>query len=151
MVKRNEKIAIYYFALIQIAALILSLMGCATQGKSVGLGGAIGAGTGAVLGGIADPGKDGEYRTRNVVVGSAFGGMAGMIAGSAIFNSTEKQKREAFQKGKASVPQSKQGTPPSLREPKVESRWVEGKIVGNRFVEGHFEYIIIEPARWEEN
>ena len=148
---KKEKANLYYFAIIHVAALSLLLAGCATQGKSVGLGGILGAGTGAVLGGIADPGKDGEYRTRNVIVGSALGGMAGMIAGSAIYDSTAKQKQEAYLKGKASVPQSKQGAMPGLKSPRVESRWVEGKIMGNRFVEGHFEYIIVEPAHWEDN
>ena len=38
---------------------------------------------------------------------------------------------------------------PSLRNPKVESRWIEGRVIGNRYVDGHFEYIISEPARWE--
>ena len=75
----QEKVNFYYFALVQITALSLAMSGCATQSKSIGLGGAIGAGTGAVLGGIADPGKNGEYRTRNVVVGAALGGMAGMV------------------------------------------------------------------------
>ncbi len=146
----KDRADFYYFALIHIAALSLALTGCATSGKSVALGGAIGAGTGAVLGGIADPGKNGEYRTRNVVVGSALGGMAGMMAGSILYESTEDQKREAFLKGQASAPQPKPGAMPSLKNPRVESRWVEGRIVGNRYIEGHFEYIIIEPARWEE-
>jgi hypothetical protein len=131
-------------------AAILALAGCATQSKSIGLGGAIGAGGGAVLGGIADPGKNGEYRTRNVIVGSALGGMAGMIAGSVIHENTEKQKQEAFKRGQSS-PAHKPGEMPSLKNPKVDARWVEGRIIGNRYVEGHWEYVIVEPARWEEN
>lgn len=73
-----KKISFLY--LISISIYINS--GCSTLGKSIGLGGAAGAGAGAVLGGIADPGKNGKYRTRNIVLGSALGGMAGMIAGS---------------------------------------------------------------------
>jgi hypothetical protein len=38
---------------------------------------------------------------------------------------------------------------PSLKGAKVESRWIEGRAVGNRYIEGHFEHIIIEPARWD--
>lgn len=146
----QDKANFYYFALINVTALAMALSGCATSSESIGLGGAIGSGTGAVLGGIADPGKNGELRTRNVIVGTALGGMAGMIAGSVIHENTEDQKREAFLKGQASAPQPKPGAMPALKSPRVETRWVEGRIVGNRFIEGHFEYLITEPARWEE-
>jgi hypothetical protein len=146
----QEKANFAYFALTTAAALSMTLSGCATSSRSIGLGGAIGAGTGAVLGGIADPGKEGEYRTRNVIVGGALGGMAGMIAGSVIHENTESQKREAFLRGQATAQSPKSGSMPSLSSPKVESHWVEGRAVGNRYIEGHFEYVITEPARWEE-
>lgn len=141
-----------YMALIFVAAFGLAAMtsGCATQNKSAGLGGMIGAGTGAILGGIADPGRNGEYRTRNVIVGSAMGGMAGLIAGSVIHDEMESQKKDAFLRGRASAPQVATGAMPSLKSPKVESRWIEGRVVGNRYIEGHFEYVITEPARWDK-
>lgn len=124
------------------------LNGCATQGKSAGLGGLIGATGGAALGGIADPGKKGEYRTRNVVVGATIGGMAGLIAGSAFFDEIKTREAKAYANGRASAPRQATGAMPSLREAKVESRWIEGRVVGNRYIEGHFEYIITEPTRW---
>ena len=88
-----------------ICAVILSQLGsgCATTGKSVALGGAVGVGAGAIAGGIADPGRDGEYRTRNVLIGAAVGGVAGMIAGAAIQGGVDDQKKEGFQQGQASV------------------------------------------------
>ena len=148
---KKEKASFYYFALVHLLAISLfMLMGCATQNKSAGFGGLIGAGTGAALSGIADPGKNGEYRTRNVIVGSAVGGMAGLIAGSVIHDEMESQKKESYMKGRASAPKPQSGAAPSLTTPKIESRWVEGKISGNRYVEGHFEYVILEPARWED-
>lgn len=136
-------------ALIYLGALLLA-SGCATQGKSAGLGAAIGGGTGALIGHIADPGKNGEYRTRNVILGAAVGAMAGSIAGDLSYKELESQKRDAFLKGKASAPQARDGAMPTLKNPKVESRWVEGRISGNKYIEGHYEYIISEPARWEE-
>jgi hypothetical protein len=125
--------------------------GCATQSKSTALGGVIGAGSGAALGGIIDPGKNGEYRTRNVIIGSAVGGIAGAIAGSTLFESNEKKKQEAYENGQknAKAAFSKQGNMPELKNPKVEARWIEGRVVGNRYIDGHFEYIIIEPAHWD--
>ncbi|OYZ24324.1 MAG: hypothetical protein B7Y39_01325 [Bdellovibrio sp. 28-41-41] len=136
-------------AFIYLGALLLA-SGCATQGKSAGLGAAIGAGTGALIGHIADPGKNGEYRTRNVILGTAVGAMAGTIVGDLSYKELDSQKREAFLKGKASAPQARDGAMPTLKNPKVESRWVEGRISGNKYIEGHYEYIISEPARWEE-
>ena len=122
--------------------------GCATQGKSIGLGGAIGAGTGAVLGGIIT--KNGEYRTRNIIIGAAVGGIAGSVAVAAIHENTEREKEIAYLKGRESKQNSsKGGAMPSLQTPKVEAQWVESKVSGNRYVEGHFEYIITEPTRWE--
>ncbi len=147
----KEKANFYYFALVYTVAFAVTMAGCATQNKSIGLGGGIGAGAGAVFGGIADPGKNGEYRTRNVIVGSALGGMAGMIAGSVIHDNTETQKQEAYKRGQASAGKTKPNSMPDLKSPKVDARWIEGRIIGNRYVEAHWEYVITEPARWEEN
>jgi hypothetical protein len=138
---------------IRIIHLLLAstlLDGCTTPGQSIGFGGLVGASAGAIAGGLADPGKDGEYRTRNVLLGSALGGMAGMTAGTFLHESKEKQKNEAYQKGRASGLKASSGNMPKLKEPKVQARWVESRVVGSRYVEGHFEYQIVEPAHWEE-
>lgn len=147
-----KKIKISQCTQVFLVTVILSFIsGCATQTKSIALGGSIGTGTGAIVGGLIDPGKDGEYRTRNVVVGAALGGMAGMISGSLLHEEIDSQKKEAFLKGKASAAPQKSGTMPLLKTAKVEARWIEGKVVGNRFIDGHYEYVIIEPARWESS
>lgn len=150
------KIGAHHFSLTGIVLVLISMStGCATVGKSMALGGGIGAGAGAIAGGIADPGKDGEYRTRNVLIGSAIGGMAGLISGAAIQGAMDDQKKEAFQEGKAAGTGSLRGTQapslPSLHDPQVEARWVEPKVAGNRYIEGHFEYVIVSPARWESH
>lgn len=121
--------------------------GCASKDKSVGLGGSLGAGMGAAIGGIIDPGKNGKYRTRNVIIGATVGAIAGGFTGNAIYDQKEQEKEIALLKSRS----KSQGTPPpppSLAEPKVEARWVESKVVGNKWVEGHYEYVITEPTRW---
>lgn len=123
--------------------------GCATQGKSVGLGGAIGVAGGMSIGAIADPNADGQARTRNVIIGGALGGILGMAAGSAIHKGMENSKAEGKKEGLA-MGSPAPGNPPQLSQAKVETIWVDPKIVGNRYVEGHFEYLISEPARWQE-
>lgn len=131
-----------------ITASLLMVSSCATQNKSVGLGAALGGGTGALVGSIADPGSKGQYRTRNIILGSAIGAMAGAVAGNVVHEESEKKRKEAFLKGQASRPQM-EGAPPSLTTPKVETKWIEGRAIGNRYIEGHFEYVIVEPVRWE--
>ena len=133
--------------IILLTALLLQT-GCSSMGKSVGLGSAIGAGTGAALGGILS--QDGKYRTRNVIIGAGVGAVAGGFAGSAVYGSNERDKELAFLKGKEAERKTSKGqAKPALQEPKVEAIWVESKVVGNRYIEGHFEYIITEPTRWE--
>lgn len=136
--------------LIATVSALLIQTGCSTMGKSAGLGAAIGAGTGAALGGIIDSGKNGQYRTRNVIIGAGIGAMAGGFTGAAIHESSERDKELAYLKGKEAERKSgKAKSAPSLQEPKVEAVWVESKIAGNRYIEGHFEYVITEPTRWE--
>ncbi len=132
-----------------------AITGCATTGKSIAAGGAIGAGTGALVGAIADPGSNGQYRTRNVFIGAALGGMAGMATGALIGDGIEDKKKETYEDGRKSAQKSNDsqrpaGSPPELKSAKVEARWIEGKVAGNRYVDGHWEYLISEPARWQE-
>lgn len=143
----NQQIKTKFAPAILLTALLLQT-GCSSIGKSVGLGSAIGAGTGAALGGIMS--QDGKYRTRNVIIGAGVGAVAGGFAGSAIYGSNERDKELAFLKGKEAERKSSKGqATPALQEPKVEAVWVESKVVGNRYIEGHFEYVITEPTRWE--
>lgn len=124
--------------------------GCSSMKKSMGLGGAIGAGTGAALGGIVDPGKNGQYRTRNVIIGAGVGAIAGTLVGGSIHENNERDKELAYLKGQEAQRKSSKGqSVPALQQPKVEAVWMESKIIGNRYIEGHFEYIITEPTRWE--
>ncbi len=124
------------------------ISGCTSLRNSMGLGGVIGAGTGAALGGIIAPGKNGQYRTRNVIIGAGVGAIAGSFAGAAIHENKERDKELAYLKGRESKSSSRSPSPPSLDKPKVEAQWVESKVTGNRWVEGHFEYVITEPTRW---
>lgn len=136
--------------LVLTLTVLLFQTGCSSLGKSASLGTAIGAGTGAALGGIVDPGKNGQYRTRNVIIGAGAGAIAGGLTGAAIHENNERDKELAYLKGKeAERKASQQKTPPALQQPKVEAVWVESKVFGNRYIEGHFEYVITEPTRWE--
>lgn len=125
-------------------------VGCASKSKSAGLASAIGASTGAALGGIVDPGNNGQYRTRNVIIGAGLGAIAGGLTGASIYENNERDKELSYLKGKEAGRKSSQSkATPLLQEPKIEAIWVESKVLGTRYIEGHFEYIISEPTRWE--
>lgn len=134
--------------ILSVTALLLQT-GCSSMGKSVGLGSAIGAGTGAAIGGIM--GQDGNYRTRNVVIGAGVGALAGGVTGAVLHENNEKDKELSYLRGKEAERKAAKSNPstPALQQPKVEAVWVESKVVGNRYIEGHFEYVITEPTRWE--
>ena len=135
---------IYYFFRIFLVAFVFMSIGCASSKKSVGFG----ATMGAIAGGLADPGKDGEYRTRNVVVGSAFGAVTGSILFEENKKIVEIAKKSSLSKEQNSQAPQTYGVVPSLTHPKVRTEWIEGHVVNNRYIEGHFEYIIEEPVRW---
>ncbi len=130
---------------------VFMISGCATQNKSVGMGAGIGALGGVAIGGIADPGKDGEYRTRNVIIGATLGTMAGAVTGSVLHKRMGEEKAKAYESGKKSPPPSNDNAPPKLTDPKIEARFVEGKAQGNRYIGPHWEYVLVEPARWTES
>ncbi len=128
----------------------LTLNGCSTFRKSEGLGAAVGGGTGMAIGAIADPGQNGEYRTRNIIIGGALGAMAGAVTGSMIHSSKEKAKAEVFKAGQASAPPIDPNEQPKLVAAQWRAEVVEAKRIGNRFIPKHVEYVITDPARWQE-
>jgi hypothetical protein len=124
------------------------LSGCATANRSIGLGATIGAGSGMMIGAIADPGRNGEYRTRNVIIGGTLGAMTGMVAGSAIHSISD--KAESFKAGQAAASLIDPNEQPKLIPAQWRAEVVEAKRIGNRFIPRHVEYVITEPARWED-
>ena len=136
--------------LIQIlAGLLILTSGCSTLDKSVFLGGAIGAGAAGSFSSLATSGYDRNFQAKTVILSSALGGLVGM----GIANIIHKQDKETKEKKKFTTYEQIMANPmkknkPDLKRPRIETRWVEGRIVGDKYIEGHFEYIIVEPTRW---
>lgn len=142
---KQQKNFAYCFGIYICAAVLLFLTGCATQQSSRATGIAIGSVGGAAIGGVLSP--DGKSQTRNVIIGATLGGVAGGLLGDHIYSKKEQEKKEAFIRGQKTAPL--QGQAPNVKPPKVETYWIEGKAVGNRYIEGHYEYVISEPSRWD--
>jgi len=143
-----------YQKTVAMLALGLVLSACATGGKSTLLGAGVGSGLGAGIGALADPGPKGRDRIRNVFIGAAAGGLLGAGAGYLAHGVVEKHEGEAYEKGKKDGEKTPapiyagNGAEPVLTPARVESRYVDDQIRGNVFVPAHFEYMIVEPARW---
>lgn len=144
---KEQKNWAYCFGIYIFAATLVFLTGCATQGRSTATGVAIGSVGGAAIGGVLS--SDGKSQTRNVIIGATLGGVAGGLLGDRLYNKKEEEKKDAFLKGQKTAPV--QGQAPNVKPPKVETYWIEGKVVGNRYIEGHYEYVISEPSRWDVN
>lgn len=139
------------FLILFVTTIIISA--CATSRKSVILGASSGAAAGAGIGALVDPGPKGHGRIKNAYVGAAAGAVLGGAAGYLIHDSMEARDSAAFEKGKSEgltklSQVSSNGNPPNLIPPKVEVRFVDDQVKGNSFIPAHFEYIILEPARW---
>lgn len=141
-----------------IAALLIPIylvQGCASSGKSTLTGMGVGAGLGAGIGAIADPGPKGEGRIRNVFIGATAGSLVGAGAGYLTHGMVEKHEKEAYEKGKKDgekTPQTYVGSTgePQLLPPRIETRFVDDQVRGSTFIPAHFEYLIVEPARWNK-
>lgn len=131
------------------------LFSCASPSKSAITGGAIGTGLGGTVGAIADPGPDGTNRVRNVLIGGAIGGAIGIGGGLLTDKLVQDQRDAAYQKGRSESQKEifntydSSLTQPQLVPPKTEAKWIPDQIRGNTFVPGHFEYVIVEGAKWE--
>lgn len=139
-------------------AFLFLMSGCATTGKSVGLGAATGSGIGAGIGALADPGDHGDNRVRNVLIGSVVGGVVGAGSGYIVDRLVQDEKDATYQKGKKDAQQETSEHPfssdtsqPKLIPARTEARWVSDQVRGSTFVPGHFEYVIIEGARWDSH
>lgn len=142
-----------------LAILLLSLTyfpGCATPGGSVGVGAAAGGLTGAGAGALADPGRHGANRLRNVVIGTAVGAAVGAGAGYAADRYVQGEREAAAKNVKDQAARDADthaaagaGLEPKLLPARTEARWMPDQVRGQTFIPGHFEYVITEGARWE--
>lgn len=110
------------------------LSSCASVERSTLLGGVIGGTIGAVAGNAAG----------NTFVGTAVGGGIGSLIGYSVFQS-KKNKEE-----KNSKLNITEGKSPALTTPKVRRVWVPARIEGDKYIDGHYMYVIEKTSSWSE-
>lgn len=129
-----------------VLTLSVSLVtGCSTLKDStllgVGIGSVVGAGVGAAAG---SPRRDDN---RGAVAGAAVGAALGGLMGYLDYR--ERAKKEALRIGAEFG--SSNSESPLLTKPKVLRVWVPEKVEGDKYISGHWMYVIERPSVWSKD
>ena len=117
----------------------LILTSCSTLGQSVGLGASLGGTAGALVGNSAG---QGNHRDKSTLQGAAIGAGLGALIGYAGYLGKQKKAESKSQDVKL-----EQSTP-MLNAPKVRRVWVPPQIEGEKYIDGHYMYVIEKTSTW---
>jgi len=114
-------------------------LGCATNSKSLFLGGVIGAGAGVVI-------SNQKGSSKNAAVGALIGAGIGSLIGVSAY-------KEKLKKMGTKSPDLKgiKNFSPFLIRPKVRMYWVPDNVQGNKFIEKHRVWVIKNPSSWSKD
>ena len=97
------------------------------------MGTGVGGAAGAVIG--KNHGRGSNVKSmQGAAIGAVLGGLLGFL--------THKGKK------KKTTEVNAEELPPLLTRPKVKRIWVKDQVQGNRYVKGHWEYLIEENSKW---
>lgn len=121
------------------------LSGCSTLKEStllgIGVGSVVGAGVGAAAG--SPRGNENRGAMTGAAVGAALGGLMGFL------DFKERSKKEALKIGSGNGNGNTEA--PFLTKPKVQRVWVPEKIEGDKYISGHWIYVIDRPSVWSKD
>lgn len=126
---------------IKTALLMMPLLlnACATATRSSILGAAIGGAAGGLVGQAQSQNSQGTVT--GAVIGAGLGGLIGFLS--------HKEKKESG--AKTDTSNKVEDEFPSLIRPKLRSMWVPDTIEGNKYIKGHFIYIIEDAGSWSKD
>jgi len=142
VIREKEKKMIKY--MIHILSIAL-LSGCSTLKEStmfgIGIGSVVGAGVGAASG--SPSGNEKRGAMTGAAAGAALGGLLGYL------DFKERSKKEAMKIGALNADTSAEA--PFLTKPKVQRVWVPEKIEGDKYISGHWIYVIERQSVWSKD
>lgn len=115
----------------------LFLCRCSTMERSVGLGAAVGLGTGVVAG------KAVHFNMKGVALSTTAGLLTGAVSGYLLHRLFSKDETQS-----QPIP-NRDAILPALRDPQTQSIWVPDQITGSRYIQGHWIYEIQSPSTWQ--
>lgn len=123
-----------------LITMTLILSACASMERSTLLGATIGGTAGGLIGNSA--GRDGK-RDQATAIGVVVGaGLGGLIGYSAYKEKKKKEQQEALKNNPFDA------NTPSLTAPKVRRIWVPARIEGDKYIDGHYMYVIERTSAW---
>jgi uncharacterized membrane protein YeaQ/YmgE (transglycosylase-associated protein family) len=126
--------------IIILLTIAISLSSCATLERSILFSSAVGAASGTGAGLIA------EKSAGSALIGAGIGGIIGAAVGYLLHGRIS--KKEEFIKPLESS--KKDDSAPSLTSPEINRIWVPEKIEGNKYIEGHYIYLIDKQSVWSQ-
>lgn len=115
------------------------LNACATAPRSSTLGAAIGGAAGGLIG------QSQSQNFQGTATGTAVGAGVGAIIGYLIHK--DKETKEP----KTESSRSEAEEFPALTKPKLRAIWVPDKIEGNKYIRGHYIYLIEDAGSWTKD
>ena len=129
-------------------------VGCATGGKTTLLGMGVGFTSGITTAAISSRHYNSRSKERNMLIGTAVGSVIGAVAGYQSHKYLKKRKKKSFREGRkknTSSTHSQIATGHSKLKPaKIRVRFVDDQVKGKTKIPAHFEYDIVEEAKWEQ-
>jgi len=119
----------------------ITYQGCSTLKKSLALGAGSGAATGALLGSQIDSQK----RQRGALIGAASGALIGGLASYLLHRDRKKSAKVLTSQILSGINDK---SIPALKYPQVKRVWVPDQIEEDRYIKGHFIYLIDRPSVW---
>ena len=124
---------------IHIAVCLIALCGCASMEKSVLLGSAAGGALGSGIGlGV-------EQSAGSALLGLGIGAVVGGVMG---FGVHKDQEAKRGQLATPAITKDFKSKVPGVSTPEVRRVWIPEKIEGNKYIEGHYIYVIDRGAVW---
>jgi len=147
-----KKIKKLYLNCLSVFIIPSIFCGCSTMSDSLILG----VGTGAAVGGIVGHNSGSQDAGAGAAIGAAVGGLASYVLHKRAEKNEEKIRRETLLNLEKYDVSSPRGSSPKnsgegdhlLTKPVVDIDWVETQVQGDKLIEGHRVWRIIEKPKW---
>ena len=131
--------------------IVSTAVGCASRERSVAAGVTLGATAGGIHGAALYPINTKKGITLGAFMGGITGGIIGWMIKKGLEKRDEKIRREMlfnFQRHGITNPSLEKSIRPGLSKPSVDVDFVEPRIEGENYIEGHRVWKISEESQW---